>query len=63
MSGFDVAYGIGNEKACLAVGQANNKNPIPIFIPCYRVIGSNGRLVGYRGGLAVNRMLLGFEYE
>ena len=58
----DVAYGISNEKACRAVGLANNKNPIPLFIPCHRVIGSNGKLVGYRGGLAVKKMLLEFEY-
>jgi len=41
---------------------ANNKNPIPIFIPCHRVIGSNGKLVGFRGGLGVKKILLELEH-
>ena len=41
--------------------QANNKNPIPVFIPCHRVIGSSGKLVGYRGGLKVKAHLLELE--
>ncbi|MFL0246326.1 methylated-DNA--[protein]-cysteine S-methyltransferase [Candidatus Clostridium stratigraminis] len=57
----DVAIKVGNEKACRAVGMANNKNPIAIFIPCHRVIGSNGKLVGYAGGLDVKEMLLTME--
>jgi methylated-DNA-[protein]-cysteine S-methyltransferase len=56
-----VAKNIGNEKACRAVGLANNKNPIPIFIPCHRVIGANGKMVGYRGGLEVKKYLLELE--
>ncbi|MGN0144807.1 MAG: methylated-DNA--[protein]-cysteine S-methyltransferase, partial [Clostridium sp.] len=44
-----------------AVGGANNKNPIPIFIPCHRVIGSNGSLVGYVGGLDLKKKLLDLE--
>lgn len=57
----DVAIKIGNEKACRAVGMANNKNPIAIFIPCHRVIGTNGKLVGYAGGLDVKERLLEME--
>lgn len=57
----DIAVAIGNEKACRAIGMANNKNPIPIIIPCHRVIGSNGKLVGYAGGLNVKEKLLNIE--
>ncbi|EJP6471224.1 methylated-DNA--[protein]-cysteine S-methyltransferase [Clostridium sporogenes] len=57
----DIAINIGNEKACRAVGMANNKNPIPIFIPCHRVIGSNGNLIGYAGGLDIKETLLRIE--
>lgn len=57
----EIASDVGNSKACRAVGMANNKNPIPIFIPCHRVIGSNGKLVGYRGGLEVKKILLQIE--
>ncbi|WP_123052926.1 methylated-DNA--[protein]-cysteine S-methyltransferase [Clostridium sp. JN-1] len=59
----DIARAIGNEKACRAVGMANNKNPIAIFIPCHRVIGSNGKLVGYAGGLDTKKKLLNIEKE
>lgn len=58
-----LAKAIGNEKACRAVGGANNKNPIIIVIPCHRVIGANGQLVGYGGGLPVKEALLTLEYE
>ncbi|MBN9648471.1 methylated-DNA--[protein]-cysteine S-methyltransferase [Terrisporobacter glycolicus] len=57
----DIAIAIGNEKACRAIGMANNKNHIPIIIPCHRVIGSNGKLVGYAGGLNVKEKLLNIE--
>ncbi|SFC21839.1 methylated-DNA--[protein]-cysteine S-methyltransferase [Clostridium uliginosum] len=57
----DVAKNIGNIKACRAVGMANNKNPIFIFIPCHRVIGANGKLVGYAGGLDIKEKLLEME--
>lgn len=57
----DIAISIGNEKAYRAIGMANNKNPIPIIIPCHRVIGSNGKLVGYAGGLNVKEKLLNIE--
>ncbi len=57
----DIAVNIGNEKACRAVGGANNKNPIFIIIPCHRVIGKNGSLVGYGGGLDIKLKLLELE--
>ncbi|HEY8805355.1 MAG TPA: methylated-DNA--[protein]-cysteine S-methyltransferase [Clostridium sp.] len=59
----DIAKNIGNIKACRAVGMANNKNPILIFIPCHRVIGANGKLVGYAGGLNVKEKLLEIEKQ
>lgn len=57
----DVALNVGNEKASRAVGMANNKNPILIVIPCHRVIGKNGSLVGYGGGLELKSFLLNLE--
>ena len=51
----------GSPKAFRAVGGANNKNPLPIFIPCHRVIGSDGKLVGYGGGLKIKKWLLSHE--
>ncbi len=57
----EIAKAINNEKAVRAVGMANNKNPIPIIIPCHRVIGSNGKLVGYAGGLGIKEFLLELE--
>ncbi|MDX8336383.1 MULTISPECIES: methylated-DNA--[protein]-cysteine S-methyltransferase [Cetobacterium] len=57
----DIAIAIGNPKACRAVGMANNKNPIPIVIPCHRVIGSNGKLTGYAYGLSLKEHLLNLE--
>lgn len=57
----EIAILIENDKACRAVGMANNKNPIPIIIPCHRVIGSNGNLVGYAGGLKLKEYLLKIE--
>lgn len=52
---------IGNPHAYRAVGGANNKNPLPIFIPCHRVIGSDGSLTGYALGLEIKRYLLTLE--
>ncbi|MBC8589628.1 methylated-DNA--[protein]-cysteine S-methyltransferase [Wansuia hejianensis] len=52
---------VGRPKAARAVGMANNKNPISIIIPCHRVIGSNGKLVGYGGGIKVKEELLNLE--
>jgi len=57
----NIAENIGNIKASRAVGMANNKNPIPILIPCHRVIGANGKLVGYAGGLELKEKLLETE--
>jgi len=57
----DIAEAIGKPRACRAVGGANNKNPISIIIPCHRVIGADGSLVGYGGGLEKKVMLLGLE--
>ena len=59
----DIAEKVGSSKAYRAVGLANNKNPISIFIPCHRVIGSNGKLIGYGGGLDVKEFLLKLEKE
>ena len=64
--GQTVSYGelarrVGNEKACRAVGMANHTNRIPIIIPCHRVVGANGRLTGYAGGLDIKRRLLETE--
>ena len=53
--------GIGDPKAVRAVGLANGANPISIIIPCHRVIGSNGSLIGYGGGLPTKRALLSLE--
>lgn len=57
----DIAKKINNPKAYRAVGMANNKNPLPIIIPCHRVIGSNGKLTGYAGGLNLKNYLLQLE--
>ena len=57
------AEAVGSPKAFRAVGLANNKNPIAVIIPCHRVIGANGSLVGYGGGLAIKKKLLELEYS
>lgn len=57
----DIAQRIGNEKACRAVGMANNKNPIVIIIPCHRVVGTNNNLTGYSGGVEIKQKLLELE--
>lgn len=57
----DIAIKIGNPKAVRAVGAANAKNPLAIIIPCHRVIGKNGKLTGYNGGLSVKEFLLNLE--
>ncbi|MDI9475604.1 MAG: methylated-DNA--[protein]-cysteine S-methyltransferase [Natronincolaceae bacterium] len=58
-----VAEKVGSPKAARAVGMANNRNPIAIIIPCHRVIGANGRLVGYGGGLHIKEYLLNMERQ
>ena len=57
----DIASAIGNKNASRAVGMANNKNPLMIIVPCHRVIGTNGKLVGYAGGLDMKKDLLDLE--
>lgn len=64
--GSTISYGelaklCGNKNASRAVGNANNKNKIMIMIPCHRVIGSNGKLTGYAGGLNIKKQLLALE--
>lgn len=59
----DIAHQIGKPKASRAVGAANGKNPIPIIIPCHRVIGSTGKLTGFGGGLEAKETLLGLEQQ
>jgi O-6-methylguanine DNA methyltransferase len=56
-----IAHEIGNPKACRAVGLANSKNPIWIAVPCHRVIGTDGKLTGYAGGLDMKEHLLKLE--
>lgn len=57
----DLARRIGQPKACRAVGAANGRNPIAIIVPCHRVIGADGTLTGYGGGLDCKRWLLKHE--
>ena len=57
----ELAVRVGNPKASRAVGAANGKNPIPIIVPCHRVIGKNGTLTGFGGGLDVKKQLLELE--
>lgn len=57
----ELARRAGNPAACRAVGAANGRNPLPIVVPCHRVVGSNGSLIGYAGGLAAKRALLALE--
>lgn len=64
--GQTISYGelarrIGSPKAVRAVGQANHHNPLPIFIPCHRVVGADGSLTGYGGGLELKQYLLHLE--
>jgi methylated-DNA-[protein]-cysteine S-methyltransferase len=66
--GRTISYGelarrIGNPKASRAVGAANGANPIPIVIPCHRVIGANGKLTGFGGGLPIKEKLLHLESQ
>jgi methylated-DNA-[protein]-cysteine S-methyltransferase len=59
----DIAVAVGNEKGSRAIGMANNRNPISIIIPCHRVIGSDGKLVGYGGGMKTKEYLLNLEKQ
>ena len=56
-----IAKAVGNSKAVRAVGMANNRNPITIVVPCHRVIGADGKLVGFGGGLEMKEFLLRLE--
>ncbi len=58
-----IAEAIGNPNAVRAVGGANGRNPIPIIVPCHRVIGSNGTLTGFGGGLETKQRLIDLERE
>ena len=57
----ELARSIGRPSACRAVGAANGRNPLPVIVPCHRVVGAAGALTGYGGGLARKRLLLAFE--
>ena len=57
----EIARAVGKPAAVRAVGAANGANPVPIIVPCHRIIGSNGKLVGYGGGLDMKRRLLEVE--
>lgn len=59
----EIAAAVGNGRACRAVGMANNRNPIAILIPCHRVIGADGKLTGYAGGLQTKEFLLCLEHK
>lgn len=66
--GKTISYGeqarrLGDKNKARAIGHANSKNPIPIIIPCHRVIGSNGKLTGFTGGLDKKAMLLELEQQ
>jgi methylated-DNA-[protein]-cysteine S-methyltransferase len=66
--GETISYGeqarrLGDRNKSRAVGAANGKNPIPIVVPCHRVVGANGHLTGFAGGLSVKAWLLGHELE
>jgi methylated-DNA-[protein]-cysteine S-methyltransferase len=56
-----IARAINKPKACRAVGMANSKNPIPLIVPCHRVIGADGSLTGFAGGLTIKEKLLKLE--
>ncbi len=58
-----IARQIGNPAACRAVGAANGQNPVSIIVPCHRIIGKNGQLVGYGGGLPIKIALLNLERQ
>ena len=57
----EIARGLGRPRAARAVGGANNRNPLPVVVPCHRVIGAGGSLTGYAGGLRIKRFLLDLE--
>jgi len=60
---FDIARAVGSENSSRAIGLANGRNPIPIIIPCHRIIGKNGKMTGYAGGLERKKWLLLHEQK
>jgi len=58
---MEIARAIGSPRACRAVGSATGKNPLPIVVPCHRVVGANGALTGFGGGLETKSKLLALE--
>lgn len=59
----DIAQALGNPRACRAVGMANHRNPLMILVPCHRVIGADGSLGGYAGGIEIKQFLLELEQK
>lgn len=59
----ELASRIGNPAACRAVGRANATNPVAVIVPCHRVIGANGKLTGYAGGIELKEKLIAWERE
>lgn len=59
----ELALAIGRPGAARAIGQACNRNPVPIIVPCHRVVGAGGKLTGYAGGLALKERLLELEKD
>lgn len=59
----EIAEKVGNSKAARAVGLANNKNPIPLVVPCHRIVGSNGKMVGYASGVNKKVWLIDLEKQ
>lgn len=59
----DIAVAVGNPKAARAVGMANNRNPIAVIVPCHRVVGANGKMVGYAAGIDKKVWLLDLEKQ
>jgi len=59
----ELARRVGNPQASRAVGAANGRNPVPIIVPCHRVIGASGQLTGYGGGLPLKKLLLALEHS
>ncbi len=57
----EIAEKTGNRNSCRAVGMANSKNPLPLIVPCHRVVGSDGKLTGFAHGLEIKKKLLDFE--
>lgn len=59
----DLARRLGDPKKARAVGSAVGRNPLPIFLPCHRVVGNHGKIGGFSGGIGIKKFLLSFEFE